>query len=61
LGPPGGKGTISLIGLFGKSCACANAGLSRHNPATNNFTAFTAVLHLHFALAEVLKRRRRRE
>src|SRR6267378_7255976 len=26
LGPPGGNGTISLIGLFGKSCAAANAG-----------------------------------
>src|SRR6266403_3112653 len=25
-GPPGGNGTISLIGLFGKSCAAANAG-----------------------------------
>ena len=25
-GPPGGNGTISLIGLFGKSCAAARAG-----------------------------------
>src|SRR5713101_691922 len=31
-GPPAGNGTISLIGLFGKSCAAANAG----NSSTDN-------------------------
>jgi hypothetical protein len=28
LGPPGGNGTISLIGLFGKFCAAADSGTS---------------------------------
>src|SRR4051812_40218414 len=32
LGPPGGNGTISRIGLFGKSCAWATAGESRATP-----------------------------
>jgi hypothetical protein len=32
LGPPAGNGTISLIGLFGKSCPAANAG---NNSADN--------------------------
>jgi hypothetical protein len=34
-GPPGGNGTISLIGLIGKSCAGASAGSSASdNPAS---------------------------
>ncbi len=35
-GPPAGNGTISLIGLLGKSCAAANAGDSNtDNPVTS--------------------------
>ena len=44
LGPPGGKGTISLIGLLGKSCAMADAGHSSVNPISSAFKAFTSVL-----------------
>jgi hypothetical protein len=41
LGPPGGKGTISLIGLLGKSCAMADAGHSSVSPISSAFRAFT--------------------
>ena len=41
LGPPGGKGTISLIGLLGKSCAMADAGHSSVSPISSAFKAFT--------------------
>src|SRR6187549_4004462 len=44
LGPPGGKGTISLIGLLGKSCAMADAGHSSVNPISSAFKALTSVL-----------------
>src|SRR5262245_17072947 len=43
-GPPGGKGTISLMFLLGKSCAMASAGHSRANPSSSGFKAFTAIL-----------------
>src|SRR5947207_9379531 len=32
-GPPGGNGTISLIGLLGKSCAATGAGISSSDNA----------------------------
>ena len=35
-GPPAGNGTISLIGLFGKSCAAANAGDSSSDSAVTS-------------------------
>src|SRR5258708_35007583 len=40
-GPPGGNGTISLIGLVGKSCAGANAGNnSADNPIASALRIF---------------------
>src|SRR6185312_12930368 len=43
-GPPGGKGTISRIVLFGKSCAPASAGQSKANPISNGLKRFTVIL-----------------
>ena len=59
-GPPGGKGTISLIGLLGKSCATADAGHSSVNPISSGFKAFTSILPLRYArcFAGTLRHRR---
>src|SRR4029077_12311045 len=63
LGPPGGEGTISLIGLLGKSCAMADAGHSNVNPISSAFKAFTSVLpfvtHVVLAAPYVIAARRR--
>ena len=50
LGPPGGKGTISLIGLVGKSCATANAGHNSVSAISSALKAFTSVLPHSFVL-----------
>jgi hypothetical protein len=42
-GPPGGKGTISRIGLSGKFCAMAKAGDNKESPINNGRKMFTAV------------------
>ena len=49
LGPPGGNGTISRIGRFGKSCARPGLGnmakpSTLHRPSSKNLKAFTGIL-----------------
>src|SRR5512143_3198804 len=45
-GPPGGKGTINLIDLLGKSCAMADTGHSSAKPISSGLKDFTSVLPL---------------
>src|SRR5512139_2854439 len=48
-GPPGGKGTINLIDLLGKSCAVADTGHTSAKPISSGLKDFTSVLPLYSA------------